>query len=482
MRRRILPMILAAILLTAVLPQTGSAAGMDLAPVRTYQGQFADVQPTDWYYDNVAALYALGLTDGQGSTDYFVPAADITIAEAVTMAARLRSLYMYGDSEEGPAAYDGSNWYAPYTAYAKAMGIIGEEFDGLYTQPASRAQVAHILANTLPASLLEPINEQAVTVGYASRRYISDVDAYTPYQQDILTLYRWGILSGADGTGSFLPGETIRRSEIAAMITRMAYSDLRITLDWDFTLAYSKTGTTLEDLVTSTGAFHSAPAPDDDRAIDDNLRYMLSRGERRMALNYGPDSLTSQLAESIMAAFLDGVRSYAEQGYNAVQCSYSITSGSLALTFSCSLYDERMIDIYREAAMEAAIQVHDQLWKEGQITDNMSEYDKAKVYFTWLCGHCRYDYHSTTSSMSHSGYSALVDGLAVCDGYTAAYNLLLKLEGISCTTASTADHIWTVATLDGHTYHIDPTWGDQSSTMDYRYFAMSEAYALSRFS
>ena len=144
------------------------------------------------------------------------------------------------------------------------------------------------------------------------------MDAYTPYQQDILTLYRWGILSGADGTGSFLPGETIRRSEIAAMITRMAYSDLRITLDWDFTLAYSKTGTTLEDLVTSTGAFHSAPAPDDDRAIDDNLRYMLSRGERRMALNYGPDSLTSQLAESIMAAFLDGVRSYAEQGYNAV--------------------------------------------------------------------------------------------------------------------------------------------------------------------
>lgn len=132
--------------------------------------------------------------------------------------------------------------------------------------------------------------------------------------------------------------------------------------------------------------------------------------------------------------------------------------------------------------MEAAIQVHDQLWKEGQITDNMSEYDKAKVYFTWLCGHCRYDYHSTTSSMSHSGYSALVDGLAVCDGYTAAYNLLLKLEGISCTTASTADHIWTVATLDGHTYHIDPTWGDQSSTVDYRYFAMSEAYALSRFS
>ena len=482
MKRRLLPLILAAVLLTTVLPQTGSAAGMELSPTRSYRGQFTDIQPTDWYYDNVTALYELGLTDGQGSGDQYVPAAAITLAEAVTMAARLRSLYVYEDSEKGPAAYPGGSWYDPYVAYAKAAGILGDEFDGQYSQPASRAQVAHILANALPASLQEPINEQAVTVGYASRRYISDVDAYTPYQQDILTLYRWGILSGADGTGSFLPDETIRRSEIAAMITRLADNDLRITLDWDFTLAYSKAGTTLADLVTSTGAFHSAPSPDDSRAIDDNLRYMLSRGERRMVLNYGPDGLTSQLAGDILSAFLDGVRSYAEQGYNEVQCSYSAASGSLALTFSSSLYEDRMIDAYREATMDAAIQIHDQLWKEERLSEAMSEYEKAKVYFTWLCGHCRYDYQSTISSMSHSGYSALVDGLAVCDGYTAAYNLLLKLEGISCTTASTADHIWTVASLDGVTYHIDPTWGDQSSAVDYRYFAMTEDEAFARFS
>ena len=482
MRRRSLSLLFSVVLLTALLPRTGSAAGLDLSPVRTYQGQFIDVQPTDWYYDNVAALYALGLTGGQGSDDLYAPAADITVAEAVTMAARLRSLYEYGDSEKGSAAYAGGSWYEPYVAYAKAMGMIGTEFDGLYAQPASRAQVAHILANTLPASLMEPINEQMVTVGYASRRYISDVDAYTPYQQDILTLYRWGILGGSDATGSFFPDETIRRSEIAAMVTRLADSDLRITLDWDLTLAYSKVGTTLQDLVPSTGAFHSDPSPEDSRAIDDNLRYMLSRGERRMVLSYGAHTLTGQLAEEVMAAFLDGVRSYAEQGYNAVQCSYSVQSGSLVLTFFSSLYEDRMIDVYREATMEAAIEVHDQLWKDGKITDAMSEYDRAKVYFAWLCGHCRYDYQSTASSMSHSGYSALVDGLAVCDGYTAAYNLLLKLEGISCTTASTADHIWSVAVLDGQTYHIDPTWGDQASAVDYRYFAMTEAYALGRFS
>ena len=74
-----------------------------------------------------------------------------------------------------------------------------------------------------------------------------------------------------------------------------------------------------------------------------------------------------------------------------------------------------------------------------------------------------------------------MEGLAVCDGYTAAYNLLLKLEGISCSTASTDDHIWTVAVLDGKTYHIDPTWGDQATSVDYRYFAMSQQEAMGRF-
>ena len=484
MKRRLLSLLLAMVLLAVILPQTGSAAEAEhFSPVRTYHGQFTDIAPSDWYYKYVTALYELGLTEGQGSTDRFAPASDITVAEVLTMAARLHSLYTYGDSEKGPADYAGSgSWYLPYVEYLKSLQIISSEFNELYTRPATRAQVAHVLANILPSSLFSPINDEIVTVSYASRHYIRDVTEYTPYQQDILTLYRWGILSGTDDTGSFLPEESVRRSEISAMITRLVYSDLRITLDWDLSLAYSKAGTTLESLITSAGAFHAAPAPDDAKAIDDDLRYMLSRGERHLTLSYGKNVLTKELAEEIMSAFLDGVRSYAEQGYNEVQCSYSIKSGSMSLTFSSSLYDDRLIDTYRTATVEAAILVHDQLWKDGRITASMSEYDKAKVYFTWLCGNCRYDYHSNVSSLSHSGYSALIEGLAVCVGYTAAYNLLLKLEGISCSTVSTADHIWTVAVLDGKEYHIDPTWGDQASAVDYRYFAMSEEFALSRFS
>lgn len=47
-----------------------------------------------------------------------------------------------------------------------------------------------MLANTLPEEALPPVHADLVTQAYASRQFITDVTEYTPYYQDILTLYR----------------------------------------------------------------------------------------------------------------------------------------------------------------------------------------------------------------------------------------------------------------------------------------------------
>ena len=125
-------------------------------------------------------------------------------------------------------------------------------------------------------------------------------------------------------------------------------------------------------------------------------------------------------------------------------------------------------------ALAAAIKGHDSLWESGTLSYDMSQYEIARTYFQWLCDHCRYDNAAADDSASHLAYGALVSGLAVCDGYTGAYNLLLKLEGIECTSLFNDSHIWTLAELDGTTYHIDVTWGDQYGRTDLRYFGMSE--------
>ena len=477
MKRRVFTLILAAALLAGLPP--GAAAVF--APARSYQGQFSDISSGDWYYENVRALYELGLASGRGRADRFAPEEEMTVAEVLAVAARLRSLYEYGDSEAGPKRFSGSGWYGPYAAYLQSAGVIGEEFDGAYERAATRAEMAHILAGALPEELFEPINGAVVAAGSINGTYITDVTGSTPYQADILRLYAWGIVGGVDRTGSFLPEESISRGQVAAMAARLAYGSLRIRLNWGYAAACSRAGTAMEDLVISDGRFFSAPLPGAEEEIDADVRYMLSRGERRIVLSYPPETLTKADIDTLTQAFLAAARRHVEQTYNNILCSYSLRSGTVTMTFSSSLYADGELDAYREATMDCAIRVHDQLWTDGTIGPDMTEYERARAYFTWICGHCRYDFTSDDSSMSHSGYRAFTEGLAVCDGYTAAYNLLLKLEGIDCATVSTEDHIWTVAELDGREYHIDTTWGDRTGEIAYRYFAMTEADAWARF-
>lgn len=477
MKRRLLSLLLAMLLLGAVPAHARAEPDDTFAPVLTYAGQFTDVPDSAWYYKNVKALYELGLANGQGSGKLFAPKADITVAEIITLAARLRSLCEYGESEAGPSHFVGESWYSPYVSYLQELRVIGSEFDGLYTLPATRAQVAHLLANALPEEQFNSPNGELVSLAHRDYGYISDVTESTPYQQEILQLYAWGILDGMDQMGSFHPDENIERSQAAAMVTRLVYEDLRITLDWDVTEIPQREGMAL--LVESDGVF--IPAPTTTEEIDANIRRMLSRGERRIVLSFPPNSLTPEAVNALMEAHLDVVRRYVEQTYNAVSCSSSIRTGSVILTFSSSLYEDDLLDAYREATLRAAEAVRDAMWANGRITDTMTEREKALAYFTWICDYCSFDFNSTDASMSHSGYNVFYERLAVCDGYTAAYNLLLKLEGITCSTVSTKDHIWTIANLDGTTCHIDTTWGDdRSGTIAYQYFGMTEAEAFAR--
>ena len=449
-------------------------------PTAVYEDHFVDVQSSDWFYDNVASLYSLGLTNGKGDTSIFAPSSDMSVAEALTIAARIRSLYEFGAAEAGANLFraDGAAWYTPYVTYLQSCGIITSEFDDRLHLTASRAEMSHILAGALPVELFEAINDEVVTTGYSTRKFISDVNDYTPYQQDILTLYRWGILGGVDDRGTFLPEAGIRRSEVAAMVTRLVDSDLRLTLNWQ---VEEKEYFSLTDIVID-GVAHSAPDPSDKRAVDETVRYMLARGERSISLKYEPP-LSEDKAAAIMNAFLDAVRRYPEQTYNKISISYYPQSGDISVTFSSSLYDTNVIESFREQIFYAALTVQEELYAAGLITDSMTQLEKARVYFDWLCSNCAYDFNCHSDSLSHSAYGVFSDQLAVCDGYTAAYNLLLGLEGIECYAIDleSADHMWTIATLDGVTYHIDPTWGDQTNTTNHYYFAMTEEDSMARF-
>jgi len=446
---------------------------------RIYDGRFSDLTEDSVFYDNVSALYEYGLSVGKtdGTFGLHDP---VTVSQGIIFAGRLRSFYETGDAEAGAAAFRSDDpaqpVYEPYLLYLQSVDALGDELYGQYFTDASRAVMAHILASALPRETYENLNGSVVTQCYAARSHIRDVDDYTEYYQDILSLYRWGICQGVDAVGSFLPDATISRGALAAMLTRIADPSLRITLDWNTS---SLQGISWHALLDA-GTYYQAPATPDE--FDATIRYMLTGDTPVLELDYlePPDETFLRV---IMQEFLRCLNRYCEQMLNQVSCVYYSDSTRFTLTFSTLGASVEDTVRYRSEVLQAAADVHDFLWESGTITENMSDLEKARIYYRWISDHCVYDHDAGSDSLSHTAWSVFNRGLAVCDGYTGAYNLLLKLEGIDCYALAGENHVWTVAVLDGITAHIDTTWGDSSGLFaDYSYFAMTPEQSWSHHS
>lgn len=180
-----------------------------------YDGLFRDVKSSDWFADNVAAAYELGLMKGTGSGT-FSPGNNVTLAEAVALAARIHSIYYTGS--DSFASYDGGNWYDPYVDYARENNIINTYYN--YSRPATREEFIHILSKALPEEALENI---------AGRVSFADSGEIT-YMADVRLLSGAGVINGIKENGMtyFKPLNTITRAEVAAVVGRMARPSTRV--------------------------------------------------------------------------------------------------------------------------------------------------------------------------------------------------------------------------------------------------------------
>ena len=192
---------------------------------------FKDVAPSDWFYDWVYNAVDLGLVNGKGKDtdgrDYFAPAGNITFAETAKLAACIHQLYTTGTV----TLQNGSPWYKSYVDYCGENGILmpDAEHGGIAVgdvmtranEAVTRAEFAWIFSRALPDAGLPVKN----TIPDSS---IPDVkDASSEWYAPIYKLYRAGIVNGKDDAGSFLPGDKIQRSEVAAISVRMIDADKR---------------------------------------------------------------------------------------------------------------------------------------------------------------------------------------------------------------------------------------------------------------
>lgn len=181
---------------------------------------FVDVPVSAWYADAVRDAWANGLIDGVNAT-HFEPDGSLTVAQAIKLAAALHQRI-----ENGTVTLkNGSPWYRSYLEYAVEHGVIEEAYLGYsaaaLNAPVQRAEFAHILYGA--AKPYAAINEIGANA-------LPDVKTGDRYADEIYTLYRAGVLTGSDRSGTFYPTSLIRRSEAAAILIRAFDEEARKTL------------------------------------------------------------------------------------------------------------------------------------------------------------------------------------------------------------------------------------------------------------
>ena len=226
--KKVFCLLAAALFCLSLLPvRTGAAGGISNFKRTAAYKPFSDVPENSWYRDNVAAVCEFGLMNGKDA-DTFDPDGLLTVAEAVTIAARVHAAY-YGKTI--PSLPTAAHWYDMYVRYAVGEGIadyaIPEEgqyadyYEAQMGRQAARSLFASLISNALPDEALKAVNR-------VEDGGILDLAAASAYTPAVYRLYRAGILTGSTGDGRvFLPEDNIKRSEIAAMVSRVADPSLR---------------------------------------------------------------------------------------------------------------------------------------------------------------------------------------------------------------------------------------------------------------
>lgn len=148
-------------------------------------------------------------------------------------------------------------------------------------------------------------------------------------------------------------------------------------------------------------------------------------------------------------------------------------------------YDTSDIDI-SEAELEYLEAVGDYIVES--MPEGLSAYDQYRYlgYVLSLCA--EYDYEVHEDTLNQTPYGALIEGRAICMGYTNTMLWLCEKANLRCSVIrgyaswNGEEHGWNMAYLEDGSYYVDITWCDQHGEPGSEgwndYFMVTEARLL----
>ena len=174
-------------------------------------------------------------------------------------------------------------------------------------------------------------------------------------------------------------------------------------------------------------------------------------------------------------------------GIEQIKCEYRrIKDGyNLVVTFECwdnyaiikafnsgntSQLNSRQVELYNKY-IEVLAEV---------TSPARSDYENELAIHDYLVSHITY---IDNGGSTFNAYDAMINGEAVCSGYTESFKTFMDMLGIENYTisgkAGNEQHIWNVVKLDDDWYQVDVTWddpvGSSQEYIDHSYFNISDS-------
>lgn len=165
-----------------------------------------------------------------------------------------------------------------------------------------------------------------------------------------------------------------------------------------------------------------------------------------------------------------------------IRYSYSTNTGLII----------KIIFVYRDNIPNDYKTLFDDFEKEANRltsdlkTDKLTDVQKALILHDRIIAKCEYDTVAADEleyfykinegnenavppwDAAFTAYGAIDEGSAICQGYTEAYEYLLKKVGIESVRCESnyLNHIWNILFINGKSYHVDVTWDDPVALVD----------------
>ncbi len=384
---------------------------------------FDDVKSKDWFYNDVNELSEKGIINGY-LDETFKPNNNVTNIEALKMIMQTADLYKTS----------GENWKEDYIEKGLELNIIDKNF--VADESITRVEMAELLVKALDEEPVLNLSNYFVDTG---NKYVEK-------------LYQKGFISGVlkNGKYYFYPNNNITRAEISAILNR-TFKETIIK----------------QPFLTSEYAIVQTPKTVNE--FIDAYIYMVYNNIDEYTFLYDASEVDKDtLIEISNTAFGYAYCSYPElfSGLNSAGYEMEYTSKYIKykVIIKSEISDVNEAFQKNQILLKEAKQAVEKLVAEGKITENMTQKEMAFEIYKFVCLNVEYD---KDDNDYFTGYSAIHNGKAVCQGYTSLFNLMCRYVGIyniqgvaGFGDTEGGNHMWTAVILDNKPTFVDTTWGD----------------------